>query len=499
MADYDIAVIGGGINGAAIARDAAGRGLKVLLVEQNDLGSGTSSASSKLIHGGLRYLEQRAFKLVRESLREREILLRNAPHLVRPGRFVMPLHADGRSPWLLRLGLSIYDFLARGGSLPGTRQIDLNRDPAGEPLRRSLYSAFEYSDCFTDDARLVIANAIDAEERGATVRPRTRCVRIERADEWTLVLNMRGRRAVATARILVNATGPWTAQFSEMVLRQKKRAPVRLVRGSHIVVRKLFHHDRAYVLQNTDRRIVFAIPFHHDFTLIGTTDEDFVGDLAALAATGKEIDYLCDAVNLYFRDLVSSGDVVWAFSGVRALYDNGRKAAQDVTRDDKIVLDAGMGRAPLVTLYGGKLTTHRSVAEEVMKAIGSYFTPREPWTGTAALPGGDLAGDTFEDFVARVKRDWPFLEDGQAARLAGAYGGRVGRILGSAKTPDDLGAAFGAGLTAAEVRYLMRHEWAETAEDVLWRRTKLGLVFSAAQKEALARFMAGAVGEVARA
>lgn len=490
MADYDIAVIGGGINGVGIARDAAGRGLKVLLVEQGDLGAGTSSASTKLVHGGLRYLEQWAFGLVRESLTEREILLRAAPHLVKPVRIVLPVLGGARKPWMLRFGLYLYDWLAKGSTLPKSSELDLNTSIAGGPLRHSFIAGFEYSDCTVDDARLVIANAIDAVERGATIMTHTRCVRVERGEEWSVVLNRRGHRSVVTARVLINATGPWTALFSEMVVRQKKKAPVRLVKGSHIVVPKLFDHSRAYIFQNTDRRIVFAIPFHRDYTLIGTTDNDFVGDLTSVTANSAEINYLCDAVSIYFRSLVSIGDVVWAYAGVRPLYDNGKSAAQDTTRDHVLKVDTAFRRAPMVSLYGGKLTTYRSMAEEVVGKIVSYFTPTQPWTKDAKLPGGDLGGRTFDEFRADVKARWPFLDEDHADRLIDAYGSRVDRVLGTAAKLEDLGPDLGHTLTAAEVRYLMRHEWAETADDVLWRRTKLGLKFSRPQKEALAQFMA---------
>jgi len=493
MADYDIAVIGGGINGVGIARDAAGRGLKVLLVEQNDLGSGTSSASTKLVHGGLRYLEQYAFRLVRESLREREILLRQAPHLVRPIRFVLPVQRGARPAWLLRLGLYLYDWFAGSTALPKSVAVDLNTSQAGGPLRRSFVAGFEYSDCTVDDARLVIANAQDAAERGATILTRTKCVRVERGSEWNVVLNVRGKRTVVTSRVLVNATGPWTALFGEMAVRQAGKAPVRLVKGSHIVVRRLFVHDKAYIFQNSDRRVVFAIPFHRDYTLIGTTDKDFVGDLAAVAPSREEIVYLCEAASAYFRDLVSIGDVVWAFAGVRPLYDNGKREARETTRDDKLVLDKAMGRAPLLTLYGGKLTTYRAVSEQAVDRIGVFFTPTRRWTADAFLPGGDLNGDTVAAFTARARERWPFLADEELAdRLVAAYGNRLERVLGDARRLTDLGRNFGYDLTEAEVRYLMQHEWAETADDVLWRRTKLGLKFSNAEKETLAQFMAQA-------
>ena len=494
MAEFDIAVIGGGINGVGIARDAAGRGLKVLLVEQGDLAAGTSSASTKLIHGGLRYLEQRAFSLVRSSLEEREILLHIAPHLVHPMRFVLPVLDDGRPPWMIRLGLLVYDVFAWNGSLPRTRRLTLNTDAAGGYLRRSYAAAFEYSDCTVDDSRLVVLNAVDAAERGATIRLHTRCMRADRSDEWTLVLNARGRRTVTTARALVNATGPWTGQFSELVLRAKEKAPVRLVKGSHIVVPRMFHHDRSYLFQNRDGRVVFAIPFHDEFTLVGTTDTDYEHDLSALAPTHADIIYLCDAVNEYFRHTISPGDVVWTFAGVRPLYDDGRSRAQDVTRDYVLEIDSGFRRAPMLTLYGGKLTTYRRVAEEAMDKVAEFFTPKPAWTAKAPLPGGDLGKISLAQFTEDARARWPFLSEAHAKRLCDAYGSRVSQILQSARRMEDLGTCFGADLTAAEVRYLMHHEWAESPDDVLWRRSKLGLRFSAEQREALAQFMTGATG-----
>jgi len=494
MAEYDIAVVGGGINGAGVARDAAGRGLKVLLVEQNDLAAGTSSASTKLAHGGLRYLEQQAFDLVRASLAERETLLRSAPHIVHPMRFVLPVQEGGRPAWFIRLGLLIYDLFAWRGSLPLARRVNLNRDIAGNCLRRRDEVAFEYSDCTVDDARLVILNAVDAAERGAVIRVHTRCARAERSHEWTLVLDARGRRSVATARVLVNTTGPWTAQFSHQVLHASQKAPVRLVKGSHIVVPKMFGHGRAYLFQNRDGRVIFAIPFHRDFTLIGTTDSDYAGDPGAVAATPADVAYLCDAVNGYFAKPISAADVVWAFAGIRSLYDDGREKAQEVSRDHVLQVDAADGKAALVSLYGGKLTTYRRVAEEVLDRVADFLTLGPAWTASVPLPGGDIGKRPFEDFAAEIRGRWPFLEPAHAERLAAAYGTRVSRLLGQAQRYGDLGPDLGAGLTGAEVRYLMRHEWAETSDDVLWRRTKLGLRFLPEQREALTRFMAGATG-----
>jgi glycerol-3-phosphate dehydrogenase len=494
MADFDLAIIGGGINGAGIARDAAGRGLSVLLVEQNDLASGTSSASSKLIHGGLRYLEHGAFRLVREALVEREVLLRMAPHVIRPMRFVLPPQTGMRSALWLRLGLFIYDHLGGRRILPGTRTLDLTHHVVGQPLQRRFRLGFEYSDCWVDDARLVVLNARDAAERGATIRTRARCVRAERQDVWRLVLNVRGRRDVVSARALVNAAGPWAAMVAEGVLRQSGPQPVRLVKGSHVVVPKLFEHDKGYLLQTPDGRVVFALPFERDFTLIGTTDEDFRGDPAAVAPSPEEIGYLCRIVNDYFRAQIGPADVVHAYAGVRSLYDDGKARPEDVTRDYRLELDEGFRQAPLLTVYGGKITTYRRLAEAAMARLAHFFHLHQPWTAGAPLPGGDFMHDGAGALIARAMRTWPFLSESHATRLVRAYGTRIERVLGAARTADEVGPWLGADLTGAEVRYLMAQEWAQTEDDVLWRRSKLGLRFQTAEREALGRFMADAVG-----
>ena len=490
MATYDLAIIGGGINGAAIARDTAGRGLRVLLIEQNDLASGTSSASSKLIHGGLRYLEHGAFRLVREALAEREVLLRTAPHIVRPMRFMLPPAPGLRSALKLRLGLFLYDRLGGRNLLPATRTADLTHHPVGVPLLRSFRVGFEYSDCRVDDARFVILNAMDAAERGATVRPRTRCVRAERRSEWELALNSRGRREVVTARVLVNAGGPWVDQVAENILRLPPQRHARLIKGSHIVVRGMFDHDRAYTLQAKDGRVVFVMPFAGNFTLIGTTDENFIGDVNMPAPAADELTYLVDVVNQYFRHKISIDEVVWAYAGIRSLYNDGSDKPEDVTRDYVLTLDEKFREAPVLTVYGGKITTARRLAESAFEKIGKFFQARPPWTAHAALPGGDFAPDAFDVQVTRARNKWPFLDADGAARLVQAYGTRIDRVLGAAKSFDDLGPRFVGDLTGAELRYLMAQEWAQTADDVLWRRTKLGLLASGQDREAVARFMA---------
>lgn len=490
MADYDLAIIGGGINGTGLARDAAGRGLHVLLVEQNDLASGTSSASTKLIHGGLRYLEHGAFRLVREALHEREVLLRMAPHVIRPLRFMLPPMPGLRSALWLRLGLFVYDFLGGRKLLPATRNVDLTHHPVGQPLNRSFRYGFEFSDCLVDDARLVVLNALDAAERGAVIRTRTRCSRAERRDEWELVLNARGRREVVTARVLVNAAGPWIGEVADTVIRRPLPAPVRLVKGSHIVVSRHFEHDYGYLLQAADKRVVFVLPFAQNFTLIGTTDENFVGDLNSPAPDPDEIVYLCKAVNEYFRDKITSDELVWSFAGVRSLYDDGADKPEDVTRDYALTLDEAYGEAPLLTIYGGKITTYRRLAEAVMERIGHFFGALPPWTAGSTLPGGDFPVDGFYALVAEAIGRWPFLDEPHARRLVRAYGRRIERFLGQAQSMDDLGPRFAGDLTGAEVRYLVESEWAQSAEDVLWRRSKLGLNATSEDRDVLGQFIA---------
>jgi glycerol-3-phosphate dehydrogenase len=494
MADFDLAIVGGGINGAGIARDAAGRGLRVVLVEQSDLASGTSSASTKLIHGGLRYLEHGWFRLVREALTEREVLLRMAPHLIRPMRFVLPLEPGLRPRWLLRLGLFIYDHLGDRKTLPATRSIDLSHDALGAPLKGRYRHGFEYSDCQADDSRLVVLNALDAAERGAIIRTRTRCISAERGDVWRLVFEVRGRRDVATARVLINATGPWAGIFAESVLHQPPPANLRLDKGSHIVLRRLFEHDRGYIFQTPDGRVVFALPFERDFTLVGTTDIHFEGDPSTVAPTNDEIAYLCAVVNDHFRVAVTPDDVLWSFAGVRSLYDDGASKPQDTPRDYVLAFAQPDGAAPLLTVYGGKITTYRRLAEAALERLAPALGARPAWTSDAPLPGGDFTCNGFDNLIAETRRTWPFLGSEHAQRLVRAYGTRVDRVLGSAKTLDDLGPLLGADLTAAEVRYLMEHEWAQTEDDVLWRRSKLGLRVSREERQRLARYMADAVG-----
>jgi glycerol-3-phosphate dehydrogenase len=490
---FDLAVIGGGVNGCGIARDAVGRGASVVLFEQDDLAGGTSSRSTKLIHGGLRYLEHYEFRLVQDALKERDVLWRLAPHIVAPARFVLPHHRGMRPRWLLRLGLFLYDHIGGRRQLPGTRTLDLTRDIAGAALKPVYRHAFEYSDCRVDDARLVVLNARDAAERGAVIRPRTRVTNASRLDDhWRLdVQDKSGREETIAARVLVNAAGPWVGAVAAQVIHANASAPVRLVQGSHIVVPRLFAHEKCYLFQHSDGRIVFALPFEQDFTLIGTTDLDYRGDPMTVAASQDEIAYLCAVVSEYFRSPVRPADVVWSFSGVRPLQDDGSSKAQEASRDYTLTLDAA--RAPLLTVLGGKITTYRVLAELAVNELKDHLAAaREPsWTGRVPLPGGDLPHDGVAALIDATLRAHPYLPRDLARRLVHAYGTRATKLLDGTHAMSDLGTVFGADLTEREVEYLMREEWAARAEDVLWRRSKLGLRFSAAQIDALESFMQG--------
>jgi glycerol-3-phosphate dehydrogenase len=472
---FDLAVIGGGINGAGIARDAAGRGLKVLLCEQDDLAAHTSSASTKLIHGGLRYLEQRAFGLVRKSLAERERLLRAAPHIMRPLRFVLPLVPGMRPAWMIRAGLFLYDHLAPRARLPGCEAIDLRRHPAGEALRADLHQAFAYSDVWTDDARLVVLNAVDAAERGAAVCTRTVCQRARRErDLWRLELRTAGGALrIEQARALVNATGPWAADFLRDQLGQAQAPRLRLVKGSHVVVPRLYAHDGAYLLQNDDRRVVFAIPFEGDYTLIGTTERDWACDPARAAIEPDEIDYLCAAAGRYFRAPVRPEQVVWSFAGVRPLLGE-PGSASEVTRDWRLEWD--FDGAALLSVLGGKLTTFRKLAEAAVDGLMPRLgAAGAAWTAQATLPGGDMAGGDLARLRADLAAQYPWLPDALARRWAAAYGTRARRLLQDAGALADLGRELAPGLFERELAYLVDVEFARCAEDVLWRRSKLGL------------------------
>ena len=491
-APFDIAVIGGGVNGAGVARDAAGRGLKTLLLERNDLASATSSASTKLIHGGLRYLEHYAFRLVRHALEEREVLWAAAPHIIWPMRFVLPHRAGLRPAWMLRSGLFLYDHIGGRKLLPPTRTLRLDRDPAGAPLRDVSRLGFEYSDCWVQDARLVVLNARDAADRGADVRVRTAFLGAEREGEfWRLDLEGSSGQETARARAIVNAAGPWVGEAIRRVAGADSKGRVRLVQGSHIVVRKLYDHERCYFFQNPDGRIFFAIPYEEAFTLIGTTDQDYAGDLREVRASEAEIAYLIAAANSYFKTTLARQDVVWSYSGVRPLYDDGASAAKDATRDYVLTLDGE--RPALINVFGGKITTYRRLAEDVLEKLGAALpqaSRNAGWTARAQLPGGDFPVDGAEALAAELAREYSFLTPREARRYVRHYGTLTRRLLGQARRRSDLGRAFGGDLTEAEVAYLMDHEYARTAEDVVWRRTKSGLRMRDDEIDALGRWMA---------
>ena len=491
---YDIAIIGGGVNGCGIARDAAGRGLRVLLAEKDDLASGTSSASSKLIHGGLRYLEHYEFSLVRESLKEREILWVLAPHIIRPLRFVLPCHRAMRPAWLIRLGLFLYDHLGGRKKLKASRMLDLRKDTAGAPLKAEYVRGFEYSDCAVDDARLVVLNALDAASRGARIKVRTKVTgAVRQGDNWQITLQERGsgQSERIKARVLVNAAGPWVGEMAAKSSGSgTASSSLRLVKGSHIVVPRLHDDSRAYILQNHDGRIIFVIPYAEDFTLIGTTDVDVPGGPGKVEASAEEIEYLCKAVNIYFNKPLSSSQIIWSFAGIRPLYNDGGASAQETTRD--YVLDLqGAGRpAPLMNIYGGKITTYRELAEDVMGKLHEYFPElKGNWTANRPLPGGDFDCEGLEDLLRGFSERYPFLPEALARRLCHAYGTRAGLVVDGAGDLAGLGPHFGAGLYAAEVRYLQDHEWAMSTEDILWRRSKLGLYMSPEEVAGLTRWL----------
>ncbi len=494
--DYDILVVGGGINGCGIARDAAGRGFSVLLAEMNDLASGTSSWSTKLIHGGLRYLEFYEFRLVREALIEREVLWRMAPHIIRPLRFVLPHHKGLRPAWLLRLGLFLYDHLGGRKLLPPTRTLDLGDDPLGRPLKPGQGTAFEYSDCWVDDARLVVLNARDAADRGAVIRPRTEVVGAGHdGSAWRISLRdtVTGAVSEVTARLIVNAAGPWADKVLSAVTGSTPPHHVRLVQGSHIVVPKLFAHDRAYIFQNDDGRIVFAIPYEGAFTLIGTTDRDYSGDPGGAHITDDEIAYLCDAVNEYFAEQITPADIVWTYSGVRPLYDDGASKAQEATRDYVLTETGSLETGKVLNVFGGKITTYRKLAEAMLDHVEAALSARGArWTAGAVLPGGDFPHDGADALVARLVEEKPFLDPALAERLVRHYGTRAWDIVGDAASHEAMGICFGGDLHACEVDYLVAREWAVTPSDILWRRSKLGLVLDDAAVDRLQAYLADA-------
>ncbi|MWV29138.1 glycerol-3-phosphate dehydrogenase [Aurantiacibacter rhizosphaerae] len=488
-ATFDLIVIGGGVNGAGVARDAAGRGAKVLLLEKGDLASGTSSKSTKLVHGGLRYLEYYEFALVREALGEREMLWNIAPHIIHPMRFILPVTKNMRPRWMLRAGLFLYDHIGGRGSLKKTRSVDMRRHPAGVPLEKQYRHGFEYSDGWVDDARLVVLNALDAAECGAEIRTRTAVTAARReGDLW----HVEAGAESFTARALVNAAGPGADDVARLV-GENPAYGIRRVRGSHIVVPKLFDHDCAYILQQPDTRICFAIPWENDFTLIGTTDADHPGSLDDVEASEGEIRYLCDAANRYFEQDVTPDDVVHTYAGVRALVDDGSGRPEAASRGYELALsDAGRG-APILAIYGGKITSYRHVAQDAMEKLAERLPvlKGKGWTANTPLPGGDFDKHAQPYLFEVLGEDYPFLSAEDVVRIGRAYGTRAVDWLGEAKSWDDLGRSFGAGLSEAEVTYLRDREWAQTAEDILWRRTKQGLQMSDAEGAALTEYLGG--------
>ena len=479
---YDLLIIGGGINGTAIARDAAGRGLRVLLCERDDLASHTSSSSTKLIHGGLRYLEYFEFRLVRESLIEREVLLRAAPHIIRPMRFVLPYDEGLRPAWMLRVGLFLYDSLGGRKKLPGTKTVKLTEAPHKGVLEARLTKGFEYSDCWVEDARLVVLNAMDARDKGAEILTHANVDAVRPSGKAYVadVTTENGRSFQVRAKGVINSAGPWVDQVLSGLKTEKDDAALRLVKGSHIVTRRLFEGDHAYIFQNKDNRIIFAIPYEENYTLIGTTDMPYTHDEGPVKISEEEITYLCSAASEYFETDIFPSDVAWTYSGVRPLYDDKTANAAAVTRDYVLDLDEYAEGVPFMSIYGGKITTSRKLAAHALEKLEPYFKKLpKPWTETAHLPGGDIHDGDFDDFFEKQSHTYPWLEAGNLRRLSRLYGTQIKFIIGEAKSFGGLGQHFGQGLTEAEVRYLMEYEWVTEAEDVLWRRTKLGIHMNA--------------------
>lgn len=486
---FDLAIIGGGINGCGIARDAAGRGLSVFLCEQDDLANGTSSASTKLIHGGLRYLEYYEFRLVREALREREVLLNAAPHIIWPLRFILPHHKGLRPAWLIRLGLLLYDNIGGRKMLPATTSVDLLKDIAGQPLKQNFSKGFEYSDCWVMDSRLVVLNAMDAAAKGAEIRTRSPLLSAKRSDKtWKLRLleKATGEEFEIETKVLINASGPWLDELLPHISHSETKEHIRMVKGSHIIVNKLFNHERAYIFQNADARIIFAIPYEDEFTLIGTTDVDFDGDPSHVHISADEVDYLCKAASEYFINEITKDDVVSSFSGIRPLFDDGKSEAKAATRDYVLRLDTGRAEAPLLSIYGGKITTYRKLAESVLDKVAPFLPEMaDEWTEKKHLPGGDFPPNDFDQMVKELMDRCPAIESGLATRLFRTYGSCAYETVLSINNKESMGELFGHDLYSFEVDYLIDREWAKCAEDVLWRRTKLGLFLSGIQVEAL--------------
>ena len=489
---FDLLIVGAGINGAGLARDAAGRGLKVLIVDQGDIGGATSSASTKLIHGGLRYLEHYEFDLVRESLAEREILLSIAPHLAHEQRFVIPHTPAQRPRWMIRLGLALYDGLARGSSLKRAEALTFRGTPYGAPLRPEFARGFAYSDLATDDVRLTLLNAVSAAQLGAQVMARTKLVGARRAGgEWKAVLQAAdGAQRKCAARILVNAAGPWTAELHKAIAGDAGPESLRLVKGSHLVVPKLYEGGQAYLLQNDDGRIAFVIPFEDDFSLVGTTEVPLAAPDAAPRMDAAEADYLCGLVSRFFRTPLRPEQAVWSYAGIRALYDDGQGSASAVSREYRLTVDGGAGEAPLLSIFGGKLTTYRRLAERVLERLQPWLPGLRPsWSAAVHLPGGGLGKGGLPGLLLELARRYPKLSPDLLHALARRHGTLAARVLGQAQTEAELGEHFGGGLHAAEVDYMIAHEWARSADDILWRRTKCGLRLDAAGRGRLVRHL----------
>ncbi|MDN3644725.1 glycerol-3-phosphate dehydrogenase [Pontixanthobacter aestiaquae] len=490
---YDLLVIGGGINGVGIARDAAGRGAKVLLCEKDDLASHTSSASTKLVHGGLRYLEHYEFRLVRESLIERERLLGMAPHIIWPLRFVLPHDKGLRPSWLLRLGLFLYDHIGGRKLLPATKTLDLRAAPHGDVLEERLIKGFEYSDCWVEDARLVVLNAMDAARRGADIRTRTECVSLDRSGQvWLADLkDEHGKTQRISARTVVNAAGPWVDNVLGKAMPEKQHQNLRLVKGSHLIFPKLFDHDQAYIFQNKDDRIVFAIPYEREFTLVGTTDVAFKGDANTIEISDDESAYICDAINEYLKVDVAPDQAIWSYSGVRPLYDDQSRNNSTVTRDYVFELDNPEGAPPILSIFGGKITTYRKLAEHALHKLPMpWLETKQAWTAGAGLPGGEIHVDKFNAFVSDMQSRYDWCAADVMFRLCRAYGTLLFDVIGDATNWAAMGEDFGAGLTEAEVEYLIEHEFAQTADDVLWRRSKLGLHMDDEERKSLESWFA---------
>lgn len=485
---YDIAVIGGGINGVGIAADAAGRGLSVFLCEKDDLASHTSSASSKLIHGGLRYLEHKEFRLVREALAEREVLLAKAPHIIRPMRFIMPHRPHLRPAWLIRTGLFFYDHLGKREKLLGSNNVYFKDD---SPLNSAITRGFEYSDCAVDDSRLVVLNAMHAREKGADIVTRTRCLSAQRVEDyWVVELENAQGSFKIKAKALVNAAGPWVAQFIKQDLQLKSPYGIRLIQGSHIVVPKLYEGDKAFIMQNDDRRIVFAIPYLDQYTMIGTTDREYQGDPSKVQITQAETDYLLEVSNAHFKKQLTQADIIWTFAGVRPLCDDESDNPSAITRDYTLALSQEThDQAPLLSVFGGKLTTYRKLAESAMHQLNPFFPEmKESWTASEALPGGENMASA-EQLANEIRAQITDVSESLAKRWATSYGSRIWNILGESVSIDQLGLGFGHGLFAKEVDYLCRFEWATSSEDILWRRSKLGLVFAQNEIDSLDAYL----------